>query len=60
MQVILATKEDDLHSVANQADRIHEIGSKTMVLTAGPQSTKTQAVKEDPIEELWKQVAAFD
>ena len=60
MQVILATKGDDFYSVANQADRIHEIRSKTMVLTAGPQSTKTQAAKEDPIKELRKQVAAFD
>ncbi|XP_018359737.1 PREDICTED: uncharacterized protein LOC108758981 [Trachymyrmex cornetzi] len=57
-QAILATRgEDNLNSVAEQADRIHEIGSKTAVLaTTGPQPTSP---REESLEELRKQIAAL-
>ncbi|KYN23218.1 hypothetical protein ALC57_04362 [Trachymyrmex cornetzi] len=55
-QAILATRgENNLNSVAEQADRIHEISGKTMVqATSGPQSTSPNT-----LEELQRQIAAL-
>ncbi|XP_018360008.1 PREDICTED: uncharacterized protein LOC108759186 [Trachymyrmex cornetzi] len=57
-KAILATRgEDNLNSVAEQADRIHEIGGKTVVLvTSGPQPTNPT---KNTLEELQKQIAAI-
>ncbi|XP_018376004.1 PREDICTED: uncharacterized protein LOC108769483 [Trachymyrmex cornetzi] len=57
-QAILATRgEDNLNSVAEQADRIHEVSGKTMVqATSGPQSTSPAA---NTLEELQRQIAAL-
>ncbi|KYN30346.1 hypothetical protein ALC57_00192, partial [Trachymyrmex cornetzi] len=57
-QAILATRgEDNLNSVAEQADRIHEISGKTVVqATSGPQPTSPTA---NTLEELQRQIAAL-
>lgn len=59
MQAILATRtEDDLDDVAEQADRIYEVGHKSVVLaTTAP--TANQSPWEAQIEALGKQVAAL-
>lgn len=58
MQTILATRtQDNLEDVAEQADRIHEVGNKAVVLaTALPPATSTM---EAQIEALRTQVAAL-
>ncbi|XP_036138477.1 uncharacterized protein LOC118644324 [Monomorium pharaonis] len=61
MQAILAPRTADaLEEVAEQADRIHELGQRTMVLatsTSQRQNTSTEANQE--IEALRKEVAAL-
>jgi len=62
MQAILATRKDDkLQDVAEQADRIHEVNSRVLVLTTeqtavdgGPQNTWAAQM-----EALTKQVATL-
>ncbi|XP_020298614.1 uncharacterized protein LOC109862862 [Pseudomyrmex gracilis] len=61
VQAILATRaEDDIDSVAEQADRIHEINSRALVVATTPQVAAAQASTSTPseqIEALTKQVA---
>ncbi|XP_070169328.1 uncharacterized protein [Polyergus mexicanus] len=62
MQAILATRtEDELSSVAEQADRIHEVSNRTLVAAIGQQTAATQAANPwtAQIEMLTKQVAAL-
>jgi len=69
MQAILATRtEDRLEDIADQADRIHEIGARAMVATTTPSTTQlqtlpqpstSQAVAETQILMLTKQIAAL-
>jgi len=67
IQAILATRtEDRLEDVADQADRIHEIGTKAVVASTSPSATQTQnqpstsqTTTETHIAMLAKQVAAL-
>jgi len=65
MQAILATRaEDKLKDVAEQADRIHEIGGKAIVVatstaTAVTPSKSQPKSMEEHILTLTKQVAAL-
>ncbi|XP_011878689.1 PREDICTED: uncharacterized protein LOC105567961, partial [Vollenhovia emeryi] len=56
MQMVLATRlEDPLNNVAEQADRIHEMSSKTLVVAAT--STTPKKTLEQQVQELTKQLA---
>ncbi|XP_011858411.1 PREDICTED: uncharacterized protein LOC105555969 [Vollenhovia emeryi] len=63
MQMVLATRtEDPLNQVAEQADRIHEMTSKTMVASTTAVSTKGSPDKnslEAQMQALTKQVATL-
>lgn len=61
MQAILATRTSDkLEDVAEQADRIHEIGGKSLVLATSTTTGKAPATTmEAQMETLCKQVAAL-
>lgn len=62
MQAILATRTSDrLEDVAEQADRIHEIGGKSLVLATSATASKapTTTTMEAQVEALCKQVAAL-
>ncbi|XP_020299108.1 uncharacterized protein LOC109863283 [Pseudomyrmex gracilis] len=68
VQAILATRaEDELSSVAEQADRIHEISNRAVVLATTPhaaaavatQATTTATTTTCQIKALTKQVAAL-
>ena len=59
-QAILATRgHDDLEEVAEQADRIHEIGNRAVVLATTASSTNTPTSMEAQIEALRGQVATL-
>lgn len=60
MQAILATRnQDKLGDVAEQADLIHEIGNKSLVLAATAPPQTTTAAWETQIEALRQQVATL-
>lgn len=60
MQAILATRKDDkLQEVAEQADRIHEVNSRALVLATEQTATGSQNTWETQIEALTKQVATL-
>ncbi|XP_029670907.1 uncharacterized protein LOC115240076 [Formica exsecta] len=60
MQAILATRtQDKLEDVAEQADRIYEVGSRSLVLTTTAPQQATAPAWETQIEALRQQVAAF-
>jgi len=67
MQAILATRtEDRLEDIADQADRIHEIGTKAVVAATTPSTSQTQhqpstsqTVVETQIAMLTKQIAVL-
>ncbi|XP_029679082.1 uncharacterized protein LOC115245109 [Formica exsecta] len=60
MQAILATRtQDKLEDVAEQADRIHEVGSRSMILATTTPQKATPPAWEAQIEALRQQVATL-
>lgn len=60
MQAILTTRiQDRLEDVAEQADRIHEVGSRALVLATSTQPQATSSAWETQTEALRQQVAAL-
>lgn len=60
MQAILATRtQDKLEDVAEQADRIHEVGSRSMILATTAPQKATPSAWEAQIEALRQQVATL-
>ncbi|XP_020299002.1 uncharacterized protein LOC109863195 [Pseudomyrmex gracilis] len=62
MQAVLATRtEDNLNSVAEQADRIHEVNSRAVVVatTSQPTDAVASTSKSEQIEILTKQIAVL-